>query len=235
MNGQFDIEALRKELDTSADEKYRSFHLGLCKTSKLEIKGVRLPQLRKLAKRLIKDGFADDIKKLEPVSYEENMIKALVIAGERKPFADKISDIEAFIPFIDNWAVCDAFCSEIKPKQSELGEIYEFVNKHIFAEYEYEIRLAVVLILDYLITDDYIDKVLKMLYKVDCSYYYTSMAVAWALSFCFIKFKEKTLVYLKNGELDEKTFLRTKQKIVDSFRVNSDDKKLIRSLGQHNI
>ncbi len=235
MNGQFDIEALRKELDTSADEKYRSFHLGLCKTSKLEIKGVRLPQLRKLAKRLIKDGFADDIKKLEPVSYEENMIKALVIAGERKPFADKISDIEAFIPLVDNWAVCDAFCSEIKPKQSELGEIYEFVNKHIYAEYEYEIRLAVVLILDYLITDDYIDKVLKMLYKVDCSYYYTSMAVAWALSFCFIKFKEKTLVYLKNGELDEKTFLRTKQKIVDSFRVNSDDKKLIRSLGQHNI
>ncbi|MDO4846871.1 MAG: DNA alkylation repair protein [Clostridiaceae bacterium] len=235
MNGQFDIEALRKELDTSADEKYRSFHLGLCKTSKLEIKGVRLPQLRKLEKKLIKDGFAEEIKKFEPASYEENMIKALVIAGERKPFADKISDIEAFIPLVDNWAVCDAFCSELKPKQSELGEIYEFVNKHIYAEYEYEIRLSVVLILDYLITDDYIDKVLKMLYKVDCSYYYTSMAVAWALSFCFINFKEKTLVYLKNGELDEKTFLRTKQKIVDSFRVNSDDKKLVRSLGQHNI
>ena len=235
MNGQFDIEALRKELDTSADEKYRSFHLGLCKTSKLEIKGVRLPQLRKLAKKLIKDGFAEEIKKFEPASYEENMIKALVIAGERKPFADKISDIEAFIPLVDNWAVCDAFCSELKPKQSELGEIYEFVNKHIYAEYEYEIRLAVVLILDYLITDDYIDEVLALLYKVDCSYYYTSMAVAWALSFCFINFKEKTLVYLKNGELDEKTFLRTKQKIVDSFRVNSDDKKLIRSLGQHNI
>lgn len=235
MNGQFDIEMLRSELDTLADEKYRSFHLGLCKTSKLKIKGVRLPQLRKIAKKLIKDGFAEEIKKLEPASYEENMIKALVIAGERKPFADKISDIEAFIPFVDNWAVCDAFCSELKPKRSELGELYAFVKKHIYAEYEYEIRLAVVLILDYLITDDYIDEVLKMLYKVDCSYYYTSMAVAWALSFCFIKFREKTLVYLKNGELDEKTFSRTQQKIVDSFRVNPDDKKLVRSLGQHNI
>ncbi len=235
MNGQFDIEMLRSELDTLANEKYRSFHLGLCKTSKLKIKGVRLPQLRKIAKKLIKDGFADDIKKLEPASYEENMIKALVIAGERKPFADKVSDIEEFIPLVDNWAVCDAFCSELKPKQSELGVLFEFVKKHIYAEYEYEIRLAVVLILDYLITDDYIDEVISMLYKVDCNYYYTSMAVAWALSFCFIKFREKTLVFLKNGELDEKTFLRTQQKIVDSFRVNPDDKKLIRSLGQHNI
>lgn len=235
MAERFDVENLRDTIDTLADEKYRRFHEGLCKTSCYEIRGVRLPQIRKLAKQLIKDGFADEMKAVKPLCYEEVIIKALVIAGEKKPFCEKIKDIEEFIPEIDNWAVCDSFSGELKPKAKELDDLMNFVKRHIYGDYEYEIRLAVVLILNYLITEKYIDCVLEMLIKVDCGYYYTSMAVAWAISFCFMKFRDKTLDVLKNGCIDAQTYKRTVRKILDSYRVSDEDKLLVRKLGQHNI
>lgn len=230
MSNNFDVKLLIDTLDSLADEKYKRFHSGLCKTSKFEIKGVRMPLLKKLAKQLIKDGFADSLKAVEPSCYELVMIKALVIAGERKPLNLKLCDMEALIPEIDNWAVCDAFCSELKPKETELDTLFRFVKKHIYGSYEYEIRLAVVLILNYLITEEYIDEILPMLEKVDCNYYYTSMAVAWALSFCYINFPEKTFVFLKNCSLDSVTFKRTVQKIRDSYRISKEDKQRVKML-----
>ena len=225
-----DLNELRARLLSLADEKYKAFHSSLCKTSKYEIIGVRLPVLRQLAKEILKDSperFADNVK---CKYYEEVMLKALVIAGQRKPFAEKEARIEAFIPEIDNWAVCDTFCSTLKPKKSELDEVFCFVKKHIYGDYEYEIRTAVVLALNCLIEEKYIDELLLLFDRTDCSYYYTSMAVAWALSFCFIKFKDKTVEYLKKCSLDSETYARTVQKISDSYRVSKEDKQLVKEL-----
>ncbi len=230
MADDFNIRQLRKEIEALSDESYRSFHEGLCKTTKYKINGVRLPELRRLAKEIIKSGNADKMMSVQPDCYEEVMIKALVIAGERIPLEKKLPEIEAFIPEIDNWAVCDTFSSTLKPKSNELGLLLDFVKSHIFGDYEYEIRLSVVLMLNYLIKQEYIDEILILLSKTDCSYYYTSMAVAWALSFCYIGFRDKTLVLLKSGKIDGITLKRTEQKIRDSYRVSKADKELLKRL-----
>ena len=225
-----DLADLRNRLVALSDEKYRAFHSSLCKTSKYEMLGIRLPVLRQISKEILKENPEAFVKGVKIKYYEEAMLKALVIAGLKMPFSDKTGYIESLIPDIDNWAVCDTFCSTLKPKAGELDEVLLFVKKHIFAQYEYEIRTAVVLALNCLINDSYIDELLALFDKTDCSYYYTSMAVAWALSVCFVKCRKETLAYLKNCKLDALTFNRTMQKICDSYRVTKEDKELVKKL-----
>lgn len=225
-----DLTDLRSRLLSLADEKYREFHMSLCKTSKLEIIGIRLPIIRSIAKEILKNSPELFIKNVKCRYYEEQMLKALVTAGEKKSFSQKRADIERLIPEIDNWAVCDTFCSALKPKKDELDEVFLFVKEHIFGSYEYEIRTAVVLSMNYLVTEKYIDELLSMYEKTDCSYYYTSMAVAWALSVCFVKFRDETLAFIKSSNLDKLTFNRTIQKIIDSYRVSAEDKALVKAM-----
>lgn len=225
-----DLSELRNRLVALSDEKYRAFHSSLCKTSKYEILGVRLPLLRDMAKEISNENPEAFIKNVKCRYYEEIMLKALATAKLKMPFSEKAEYIENLIPDIDNWAVCDTFCSTLKPKKNELDGVLAFVKKHIFAEYEYEIRTAVVLALNCLVSENYIDELLALFDKTDCSYYYTSMAVAWAVSVCFVKCRKETLAYLKNCKLDGLTYKRTVQKICDSYRVTKEDKELVRKL-----
>ena len=95
---------------------------------------------------------------------------------------------------------------------------------------EFEIRFAVVIILNYYITEDYIDLVLETLDDVKHEGYYVKMAVAWAISLCFVKFEEKTMNYLKNNKLDDFTYNKSLQKICESLRVDKDTKAIIKSM-----
>lgn len=217
-------ETLRVELKKLSDEKYRQFHSRICITSQYRILGVRLPVLRKLSRAILKDKPESFLDSVQPVYYEEVMLKALVLAGLKKPLCDKINDIETFVPLIDNWAVCDTFSSSLKPKKNELELLLDFIKRHIYGCCEYEIRLAVVLLLQYYVDSEHIDEVLSLLGGVDCTMYYTSMAVAWALSVCYVKFKDKTEAYLKSSCLDLITLRRTVGKIRDSYRVSEEDK-----------
>ena len=60
--------------------------------------------------------------------------------------------------------------------------------------------------------------------------YYVRMAVAWALSFCFVKFPEQTMAFLHHCHLDDFTFRKTIQKIGESYRVSEDMKKAVKAL-----
>ena len=95
---------------------------------------------------------------------------------------------------------------------------------------EFEIRFAVVIILNYYITEDYIDLILETLDEVKHEGYYVKMAVAWAISLCFVKFEEKTMNYLKNNKLDDFTYNKSLQKICESLRVDKDTKAIIKSM-----
>lgn len=229
MTDYADREALIKELEKHSDEAFRAFQLRLIK-SRYEILGVRTPQLRSVAKEILRTDAKAFLENCKPVCFEEVMLKAFVLAGQRVSLESKLKSIDSFISEIDNWAVCDGFCSALKPQKDEMSVLYEFVKKHIYAKDEYEIRVAVVLALDYLITDKYIDSILDILVKVDCSYYYTSMAVAWAYSVCYVMFTEKTYAFLKNHSIDKPTLNRTVRKIIDSYRVSDSDKQSAREL-----
>ena len=108
--------------------------------------------------------------------------------------------------------------------------MWEFIQSYLKSYNEFEIRFAVVIILNYYITEDYIDLVLKTLDNIKHDGYYVKMAVAWAISMCFIKFEEKTMAYLKDNSLDDFTYNKSLQKISESLRIDKNTKELIKSM-----
>ena len=192
--------------------------------------GVRLPKLREIAKEIAKGDWRNFLATSSNDYYEEVMINGLVIAYAKCDVDEKLNYIESFVPKIDNWAICDSFCNSLKFVNKNKEKVWEFIQPYLKSNKEFEIRFAVVIILNYYITEDYIDLILETLDEVKHEGYYVKMAVAWAISLCFVKFEEKTMNYLKNNKLDDFTYNKSLQKICESLRVDKDTKAIIKSM-----
>ncbi|MGM9530720.1 DNA alkylation repair protein [Intestinibacter sp.] len=220
---------LRNKLFELSDEKYKKFHSGLCPNTD-NIIGVRLPQLRQIAKEIAKGDWRGYLENCLEDYYEENLINGLVIAYAKCDVEEKLQYIKGFVPKIDNWAICDSFCNSLKFTVKNREIVWEFLQPYLDSDKEFELRFAVVMMLNYYITEEYIDVVLKCLDKISHDGYYVKMAVAWAVSICFIHFEDKTMDFLKNNNLDYFTYNKSLQKICESLRVDKDTKILIKSM-----
>lgn len=187
---------IEKDLFNMQDEKYRQFQIKLCPGVN-NIIGVRLPELRKYAKNISK---VVNYAEIPTKYYEEIMLKGMLIGLEKEL---NYEQIENFIPLINNWAVCDIFCGSLKKVKNDKERMWNFLQKYLKSQKEYEIRFAVVMILEYYINQKYIDKVLNILSKIKHEGYYAQMAVAWAYSVCFIKFYDKTKSFFKEKLIKE--------------------------------
>lgn len=220
---------LRDKLFELSDDKFKTFHSRLCPNTD-NIIGVRLPLLRQLAKEIAKGDWRNFLSNSKEEYYEEILINGLVIAYAKCDVEERLNYIESFVPKIDNWAICDSFCNTLKFVNKNKEIMLEFIQPYLRSYNEFEIRFAVVIILNYYITEDYIDLVLKTLDNIKHDGYYVKMAVAWAISMCFVKFEEKTMAYLKDNSLDDFTYNKSLQKICESLRVDKNTKELIKSM-----
>lgn len=175
------------------------------------------------------DGGAD-------VYYEEILLQGLVIGCAKMPFAELLELIASFVPKIDNWGVCDTFCGTLKATKTHMAEMWEFLADYLAlchqptAETEYPIRFAVVMLLSYYIKEDYIDRVLSALNSLRHDAYYVKMAVAWALSMCYVKFPEKTMTLFNDNLLDDFTYHKALQKTIESLQVDRETKDVLRKM-----
>lgn len=223
-------ERIRKELDTLVDTTYREFHSSLLPGTE-NILGVRIPLLRKLAKDIAqKDDWRKFIETTDTASYEEVMLQGLVIGIAKMPIEERVKYIEMFIPRINNWAVCDIFCGELKSavrKNKEL--IWLFIQPYLQSDPEYKIRYGIVMLFHF-IDEEHIDSILRYCDTFRHDEYYARMGMAWLVSICFIKFPEKTMSYLRDSQLDNWTYNKSLQKIIESLRVDKETKVLIRTM-----
>lgn len=220
---------LRDKLFELSDDKFKTFHSRLCPNTD-NIIGVRLPLLRQIAKEIAKGDWRNFLSNSKEEYYEEILINGLVIAYAKCDVEERLNYIESFVPKIDNWAICDSFCNTLKFVNKNKEIMWEFIQPYLKSYNEFEIRFAVVIILNYYITEDYIDLVLKTLDNIKHDGYYVKMAIAWAISMCFVKFEEKTMAYLKDNSLDDFTYNKSLQKICESLRVDKNTKELIKSM-----
>ena len=220
---------LRDKLFELSDDKFKTFHSRLCPNTD-NIIGVRLPLLRQLAKEIAKGDWRNFLSNSKEEYYEEILINGLVIAYAKCDVEERLNYIESFVPKIDNWAICDSFCNTLKFVNKNKEIMWEFIQPYLRSYNEFEIRFAVVIILNYYITEDYIDLVLKTLDNIKHDGYYVKMAIAWAISMCFVKFEEKTMAYLKDNSLDDFTYNKSLQKICESLRIDKNTKELIKSM-----
>lgn len=222
--------AFLSDLKALADPAYKAFHERLCKTSRAEILGVRSPETKRIAKEIAKGDAGGFLALAGDTYYEELLIKGFVIAFLKASLVEKRPLIDGFIPQIDNWAVCDSFCAALKPKRGEAEVLYRLCLDYLAKSGEYERRAAIVLLMDHLVNEEYIDRIFTLLTGVQCDCYYVHMAVAWCVQVCFVECKEKTLAFLQTNVLDVPTHNKAIQKITESNRVTKEDKALVRAL-----
>ena len=222
---------VKDELKKLADAKYKEFHSGLCPNVDT-ILGVRVPVLRNYAKNLLKTYNISLLQENIDDEYnEEIMIKRMLIGLEKKlskeEFFNYISD---FVPKIDNWAICDTFCAGLKMTKKYEEEMWNYIQKYLLSDKEFENRFAIVMILDYFINDKYIKQDLKILNKITNDKYYVQMAVAWAISMCLVKYYDLTKKFLETCDLAKFTYNKSIQKAIESYRITKEQKEELRKM-----
>jgi len=223
------LNRIREELFNLADEKYRLFQMGLCPDTD-GIIGVRLPVLRKLAKEIAKGDWRTYLKNGNNQYFEEIMLTGMVIGCVKTDMEEILKYVGEFVPQIDNWAVCDSFCAGLKFTKLNKSRVWDFLQPYLFSKEEFQIRFGVVMLLDYYIEDDYIDRILNIFNEINREDYYVKMAVAWAVSMCFVKYEVKTIHFLEENELDDFTYNKAIQKIIESLRVDQETKTKLKKM-----
>ncbi|MGN0551664.1 MAG: DNA alkylation repair protein [Acutalibacteraceae bacterium] len=222
---------VKQELKKLAESDYKKFNAKLIPNIDPEsILGVRIPAVRKLAKELARGDYRTYLETAEADTFEEVMLQGLVIGQIKADINTVLEYVKSFVPKIDNWAVCDCFCAGLKIANKNKALVLEFIKPYLNDKREFFIRFGVIMLLDYFICDEYIENTLALLDCVSRKDYYVQMGVAWALSVCFVKYRDLTLKYLQGCTLDDFTFNKTLQKITESNRVCAEDKALIRSM-----
>ncbi len=211
------------------DEKYRVF------TSKLlpgteNIIGVRLPQIKRLAKHISEDDWQSYLQTGGIFYFEEIMLRGMVTGLIKTDIEEKLQLAKEFIPLINNWSVCDSFCSCFKFKAADTKAVHDFIIPYLTSNAEFDVRFALVMLLKYFVNDEYIDETIRLSGEAHHDGYYAKMAQAWALSVCYVKFPEKTEYYLKNCSLDDFTYTKTLQKIIDSRFISEAERDKIREM-----
>lgn len=220
---------IRLQLEALAEEEYRLFSSGLLPGTE-NVLGVRLPLLRKMSKKLAQSDWREYLQTAQGESFEEIMLQGMVIGNVKCSVEERLLHIQNFVPQIDNWSVCDSFCAGLKFTKEARRQVWEFVNPYLKSAQQYHIRYAIVMMIFYYIDEAYINEVLVRLDKVRHEGYYVKMAVAWAISICFVKFPEPTFVYLKQNRLDDFTYNKALQKIAESLKVDKEVKTKIRMM-----
>lgn len=222
---------IKNKLKELSDQKYHDFHSSLCPGIE-NIIGVRVPVLRNYAKELFKlKDWKQTIKEIDNEYYEEIMLQGMLIGQAKNEKIDTILKcIEGFIPKIDNWAICDTFCAGLKITKKHKKEMWEFIQKYLKSDKEFEIRFAIVMILDYYIEEEYLQKNFEIFEKIKHDGYYVKMAVSWAISICLIKFYDRTINYLQSCNLDNWTYNKSIQKAIESYRITNEQKEYLRKI-----
>lgn len=212
---------LRSRLEALADPKYREFHSRIVPGIG-QLYGVRMPQLKLLAKEILRGDPEGFLSVCRGTSYEEDMLRGLVLGGLRDANVYE-RQLRAFLPALSNWAVCDGTAAASKVVGRNRERFYPVIEELLCAEEVYSVRLGYVLLLDYYLTEEYLTRVLEHC-RASRGEYYIDMAIAWLISVAYVKFPGQTEALLKDNELNDFTQNKAIQKIRESYRVSREDK-----------
>ena len=114
-------------------------------------------------------------------------------------------------------------------------EVFNYILNTINSDNLWIRRLCFVLLLDYYIESDYIDIIFELCDTYNTNDYYVEMSVAWLISICYIKEKDKTNKYLDSNKLNDFTYNKAVQKIIESKRITKQEKNILRNKKRRNI
>lgn len=211
------------------DSEYADFQAKLTPTIKREkIIGVRVPVLRKFAKEIIKSGQGEAfMDSLPHFYYDENMLHSLLLS-EIKDYDECIKRIEYFLPYIDNWAVCDILSPKIFRKHK--GELIDKIRVWYKSKECYTCRFGIGMLMSHYLDDDFKPEYLEIAASIRSDEYYVNMMVAWFYATALAKQWGSTIPYIELRKLPVWVHNKTIQKSCESFRISSEQKAYLRTL-----
>ncbi|MBR5554522.1 DNA alkylation repair protein [bacterium] len=219
------VKDIRIQLEYLAESDYQKFSASLLPNVK-NVLGVRLPILRKLAKNISISDWQSFLN-ITPKYMEEVMLQGMVIGLVAKSSQD-LQLIKDFVVKIDNWSVCDSFCCGLKFVKFYKQDVFDFLQPYLKSKKEYELRFGFVMLLNYYVEEYYLDKIVAIVDEFSSKDYYAQMAVAWLVSVCYIKYPELSEEYLKKSKLDDFTYNKSIQKIIESNRIEKSEKQRLK-------
>lgn len=213
---------------SQADQKYRDFTLPLIPlVDEKTFIGVRLPVLKKYAKDLDASQREEFLNSLPHTYHEENILHAFIISNI-KDYDLFIKKVDAFLPFVTNWSVCDTICNKHLDKHKEklINEIYKWLkSKEI-----YRVRYAVKCLMNYYLGDDFKEEHIQKAAEVKLDNYYVKMMVAWYLATGLAKNYDSFIKAIENHQFDSVTHNKAIQKALELYRVNEEHKNYLKTL-----
>lgn len=223
------VDQIRKELFRLKDQKYRDFQTKLIPTTAPDsVIGVRTPELRKLAKQLVKEeGIAVFLQDLPHPYFDENQLHAFILA-EIRDYRQCIEEVSRFLPYVDNWATCDQMSPKVFKKHRT--ELLKEIEKWIHSDETYTIRFGIGMLMEHFLDEDFRRKYPEMVAGIKSEEYYVNMMIAWYFATALAKQYETVIPFIENSRLDVWTHNKTIQKAVESFRITPEQKEYLKRL-----
>lgn len=220
---------IQQQLFALRDESYRDFHRKLIPTVDPEtIIGVRTPELRKLAKQIEQEPETQEFLHTLPHRYyEENNLHDFLL--ERiKDYSTFLAELNAFLPYIDNWATCDG----LRPKcvKKHLPEFLQEIRGWMQSERTYTVRFGINMLMSFYLDDAFQEEYLSWVAQVQSEEYYVQMMQAWYFATALAKQWDHTVPYLQQEKLCTWVHNKTIQKAIESRRISAQQKQLLRTL-----
>ena len=159
--------------------------------------------------------------------YEENNLHAFLIEGIRD-YEECIRALDAFLPYVDNWATCDMMAPKIFKKH--LAKLEPKIEEWMASEHVYTVRYGIGMLMRYYLDEEFETEYLEKVAAVESEEYYVKMMAAWYFATALAKQYEKTLPFLTEGRLEKWTHNKAVQKAVESNRITAEQKKYLRTL-----
>ena len=211
------------------DEKYQKFQSSLIPTIEKETMiGVRTPYLKKEAKKLAKRKEAEDFLKNLPHAYfEENQLHAFLIAGICD-MEECLHRVNAFLPFINNWATCDQLNPVIF--KSHKVRLLASCREWLQAKEEYTVRFGIKMMMDHFLEEEFLKEYAGMIAGITRQEYYIKMMIAWYFATALAKQYEHILPYFEENKLELWVHNKAIQKAVESHRITDEKKEYLKTL-----
>ncbi|MBE6890634.1 MAG: DNA alkylation repair protein [Ruminococcaceae bacterium] len=223
------LNQIKSDLFGMQDAKYKEFHTKLIPTvDKDTIIGVRIPDLRKMAKELSKNEDIDIFLNILPHQYyEENNLHAFIIETE-KNYDKCVEKINTFLPFVNNWATCDSMRPKVFSKNTD--KLIAEIEKWIKSKKTYTVRFGIECLMTYYLDKEFNEKYIQSVCDIQSEEYYINMMRAWYFATALAKQYDSTVKYIENKKLDTWTHNKTIQKAIESHRITKEQKTYLKTL-----
>lgn len=211
------------------DAAYRDFQAKLIPNIPYEtIIGVRTPALRAFSKEFWKSAEKDAfLASLPHTYYEENNLHGFLIEKMRD-FQETVAALDAFLPFVDNWATCDSMNPRSLTKDKTA--LLSVIRRWLASDKTYAVRFGIKTLMQYYLGEDFLPEYAEMVAAVESREYYVNMMRAWYFATALAFQYETILPILREGRLDLFTHNKTIGKACESFRITSEQKAELRAL-----